>query len=196
MTAIVGLVDNGNVYIGGDSAGVAGLSVTVRSDEKVFINGPFIIGGTSSFRMLNLLRYKLSPAAQTVHQSDSEYLCTSFIDSVRKCFTDNGYGTASEGGTFLVGYKGKLYKIGSDFQVGEPHKNFEACGCGTDLSLGSLFTSTGNPEDRVKTALAAAAAFSGGVCAPFVILKQESEVKKPVVKVKKTVKKVVKKKIK
>jgi hypothetical protein len=38
MTCIVGLVDKGDVYIGGDSAGVAGLSLSIRADEKVFGN--------------------------------------------------------------------------------------------------------------------------------------------------------------
>ena len=35
MTCIVGLVHEGVVYIGGDSAGVGGMSLTVRADEKV-----------------------------------------------------------------------------------------------------------------------------------------------------------------
>ena len=51
MTCIVGLVENGKVYIGGDSAGVAGLDVRMRSDEKVFTKGNMIFGYTSSFRM-------------------------------------------------------------------------------------------------------------------------------------------------
>ena len=37
MTCIAGLVDsNGDIYIGGDSAGVAGYDLTIRADEKVF----------------------------------------------------------------------------------------------------------------------------------------------------------------
>ncbi len=39
MTCIVGLVDNGKVYIGGDSAGCAGYDVRIREDQKVFRNG-------------------------------------------------------------------------------------------------------------------------------------------------------------
>ena len=42
MTCIVGLVEKGNVYIGGDSAGVGGYSLTVRADRKVFRNGDFV----------------------------------------------------------------------------------------------------------------------------------------------------------
>ena len=59
MTCIVGLVHEGVVYIGGDSAGVGGMSLTVRADEKVFQNGEFLMGFTTSFRMGQLLRYSL-----------------------------------------------------------------------------------------------------------------------------------------
>jgi ATP-dependent protease HslVU (ClpYQ) peptidase subunit len=182
MTCIVGLVDEGNVYIGGDSAGVAGLALTIRKDEKVFGNGPFIMGGTTSFRMLQLLRYKFSPPAQTVHQDDMEYMVTSFIDSARKCFAENGFGDkdATEGGNFLVGYKGKLYTIERDYQVGIVANVFDAVGCGSDLALGAMFASEGlTPEERINIALEAASTFSAGVAPPFVILKLESEKPQP-----------------
>jgi hypothetical protein len=178
MTVIVGLVDNGNVYIGGDSAGVAGLSVSIRADEKVFHNGPFIIGITSSFRMGQLLRYRLDAPKQTTNQTDMEYMVTDFIDAVRKCFADGGFGTTAAnsdhvGGTFLVGYNGSLYHIGSDFQVGQPLWKYDSVGCGSDIAKGSLFSSKEkSPEVRLKLSLEASAAFSGGVLAPFYIVKQ------------------------
>jgi ATP-dependent protease HslVU (ClpYQ) peptidase subunit len=178
MTCIVGLVHDGDVYIGGDSAGVAGLSITIRADEKVFGNGPFIMGFTTSFRMGQLLRYKLAPPAQTVHQGDMEYMVTSFIDSCRQCFAGNGFGDkdASVGGNFLVGYKGKLYNIEGDYQVGIPKLNYDAVGCGSDLALGALFATEGlSPEERINAALAAASTFSAGVAPPFTILKLEGE---------------------
>lgn len=178
MTCIVGLVDNGSVYIGGDSAGVAGLSISIRSDEKVFQNGPFIMGFTTSFRMGQLLRYKFDPPQQTVGQTDMQYMVTDFIDGVRRCFAANGFGDkdATSGGTFLVGYKGKLYVIQSDYQVGIPSELYDAVGCGTDLALGSLFStqeSDLNAEERVIMALKAATAFSAGVAPPFLLVKQE-----------------------
>jgi len=178
MTCIVAIENDDAVYIAGDSAGVAGLSITIRADEKVFVNGPFIMGFTSSFRMGQLLRYKFSPPKQTIDLDDMKYMVTDFIDSVRKCFADNGFGDKSNGGSFLVGYNGKLYSIDSDFQVGIPIVKYDACGCGSDLALGALFaTKDKNPEERIKIALEAAATFSGGVAPPFYMVKQIKNVK-------------------
>lgn len=174
MTCIVGLVDKGSVYIGGDSAGVSGLSITVRADEKVFSNGPFVMGFTSSFRMGQLLRYKFDPPKQTQSQSDMKYMVTTFVDATRKCFSENGFGDkdATKGGTFLVGYNGTLYTIDSDFQVGITRDQFDSVGCGSDLALGSLHSTQGKkPEDRVVAALEAASYFNAGVAPPFLVLK-------------------------
>ena len=178
MTCIVGLVDKGNVYIGGDSAGVAGLSISIRNDEKVFVNGPFIMGFTTSFRMGQLLRYKFDPPKQTVGKDDMKYMVTDFVDSVRGCFASNGFGdladrTNHEGGTFLVGYHNQLYKIESDFQIAVSSTNYDAVGCGASIALGALHATKGKkPEDRLKMALEAASTFSAGVAPPFLVLKQ------------------------
>ena len=59
MTCIVGLIDGRRVWMGGDSAGVSGLDITVRADAKVFRNGDFLIGFTSSFRMGQLLAFHM-----------------------------------------------------------------------------------------------------------------------------------------
>ncbi len=178
MTCIVGLVDKGNIYMGGDSAGVGGLSISIRSDEKVFVNGPFIMGFTTSFRMGQILRYKFVAPKQTTDEDDMAYMVTTFIDAVRKCFGENGFGKTPEkdhnkGGNFLVGYNGTLYSIHDDFQVGKVALQYDACGCGEDIALGSLYsTADKKPEERVKLALEAASKFSAGVAPPFVLLKQ------------------------
>lgn len=178
MTAIVGLVDKGNVYIGGDSAGVSGLSITIRNDEKVFHNGPFIMGFTTSFRMGQLLHYKFDPPKQTTSQNDMTYMVTDFIDAVKKCFKDNEYGKPDQGGTFLVGYNSNLYSIDSDFQVGLNAVGYDAVGCGSEIALGSMFSSVGKkPEERIKLALEAASKFNAGVAPPFRIVKQINKTK-------------------
>jgi len=90
MTCIVGFVDaKKNVYLGGDSAGVSGLDVTIRKDPKVFKKDEMVIGYTSSFRMGQLLCFKLKIPKQPSKMDDYEYLCTLFVDAVRKCLKDN-----------------------------------------------------------------------------------------------------------
>jgi ATP-dependent protease HslVU (ClpYQ) peptidase subunit len=184
MTCIVGLVHKGTVYIGGDSAGVAGLSISIRNDEKVFHNGPFVMGFTTSFRMGQLLRYKFDPPAQTVQQGDMEYMVTTFIDAARACFKENGFGDkeATVGGTFLVGYRSKLYTINNDFQVGIPADTYDAVGSGSDLALGAMYASDKTkmtPDKRIVQALGAASYFNAGVAPPFYIIKLAAVKTKP-----------------
>lgn len=182
MTCIVALLDKDTLYMGGDSAGVAGLSITIRKDPKVFLNGHFLIGFTTSFRMGNLLRYKFKPLEQTAQQSDMEYMVTTFIDTARTCFKENGFGDkeGSEGGTFLVGYRSQLYTIGTDYQVAIPADAYDAVGSGADLALGAMYANQKSkltPEQRVIQALEAAATFNAGVAAPFYVLKLPGEKK-------------------
>lgn len=175
MTCIAGLLDNDKVWMGGDSAGVSGLNLMVRADQKVFKNGPFIMGFTTSFRMGQLLRYSFIPPAKWEEISDIyRFMVIDFIDGVRKCLKDGGYAKkeheVESGGDFLVGFKGRLFCISSDYQVGESRSEFHAIGCGAQIALGSLFSTTGKPpEERIMICLKAAQSFNAGVREPFVI---------------------------
>jgi ATP-dependent protease HslVU (ClpYQ) peptidase subunit len=174
MTCIVGLSTKGKVFIGGDSAGVSGWNLEVRKDSKVFRNGSFVFGFTSSFRMGQLLRYKFE--APEINTDDIyKYMVTSFVDSIRDCFKGGGYASKEKeqesGGVFLVGLKDRLFEVDSDYQVGESLNGIASCGCGDQIAKGSLFSSRGkSPEARVRTALEAAESFSAGVRGPFIIL--------------------------
>lgn len=172
MTCIVGIVHKKKVYIGGDSAGVSNYDITVRADSKVFTNKDFIFGFTSSFRMGQLLRYSFVPPTRNKHQDVYEYMVTEFVDGVRNCLTAGGYAKKNNevetGGTFLVGYHGRLFSVQSDYQVAENVLPYEAVGCGESYALGSLFTTElKQPTSRIKLALSAAEQFSAGVCSPF-----------------------------
>jgi len=178
VTCIVGLVDGNNIWMGGDSAGVGGHDLRIRKDVKIFkINDRFLFGYTSSFRMGQLLRFGFTPPEQSQKRGNYEYMCTDFIDSVRKRFKDGGYSlikdNREEGGFFLVGYKGNLYQIEGDFQVGECADDFDSVGCGSSYALGALYITrkNKNPRDRILQALETAEYFSTGVKRPFVIEK-------------------------
>lgn len=181
MTCIAGLVHDGRVYIGGDSAGVDGrLHLTVRADRKVFRNGPFVMGFTSSFRMGQLLAHALEPPRRHPDDDVYAYMVKDFINAVRQCLKDGGWAQKREeqeiAGDFLVGYAGRLFLISGDYQVGENADGIAACGCGDMLALGALVATTDKePEDRIMTALSVAERFSGGVRAPFHVECLESE---------------------
>lgn len=179
MTAIVGLAHHGAVHLGGDSAGVAGWSLTVRADTKVFHNGPYVMGFTSSFRMGQLLRYTLNPPRP--EGGLERFMATTFIDAVRETLKAGGFlrkdSEVESGGTFLVGVAGRLFMVDSDFQVGEAAAGYAAVGCGHELALGALYataTTRKTPQQRLGIALEAAERFSAGVCGPFAYVSQES----------------------
>jgi len=174
MTCIIGLLDKGKIYMGGDSAGVANLSLSVRADQKVFIKDDFIMGFTSSFRMGQLLRYNLRIPFHHNGIDTFEYMVSSFVEAVRKCLNDGGFAEKKDAkekaGTFLVGYRRRLFCIDEDYQVAEQLLPFYAVGCGEDIALGALFANSHlEPEKRILQALEAAEQFSAGVRRPFVI---------------------------
>lgn len=183
MTCIIGFIDKNKkeMYLGGDSAGVGGLDIRSRKDVKVFEKDSMLIGYTSSFRMGQLLRFKFTRPPLKENQNIYEYMCTDFIDAVRKCLKDNGYSKVENNeekiGVFLVAFKGRLFKIESDLQVGENYYPYDECGCGGNYALASLRTLENYSHESVdgknfiEIALKIAQDFSAGVREPFTILK-------------------------
>lgn len=175
MTCIAGLVDEGRVWIGGDSAGTTGWDLTVRADRKVFRNGPYVMGFTDSFRMGQLLRHGFAAPAPAESPADlEEFMATTFIDAVRERLKAGGWARKDSeqesGGTFLVGVRGRLFEVESDYQVGERVDGYAAVGCGGQVAHGALFANRGRlPVDRIVMALAAAERFSAGVRRPFAV---------------------------
>lgn len=175
MTCIAAIAEKGKVYIGADSAGVYGYDIVIRADEKVFKNGECLFGFTSSFRMGQLLRYKFEIPDKPQRMSEKVFINTLFIDGIRKCLKDGGYAIIKDnqekGGEFIVGYKGGIYHIESDFQVGQPVELFAACGCGEDYAKAVLHTTKNmSPQNRIRKALQTAEHFSAGVRGPHRIL--------------------------
>ncbi len=177
MTAIAGFTDGKKVWIGGDSAGVAGYSIRTRTDAKVFKNGEMVMGFTTSFRMGQILQHHLTPPTPLEGQDPYAYMVKQFIPAVKSSLRNHGFEKNTlgrdEGGTFLVGYRGKIYEVSDDYQVGTLAQNYHACGCGRELAMGALYALDFydmSPEERITTALEAAAEFSAGVKPPFTIL--------------------------
>jgi ATP-dependent protease HslVU (ClpYQ) peptidase subunit len=184
MTCIVGFIDKykKQMWMGGDSAGVGGLDIRSRKDVKVFEKDGMLIGYTSSFRMGQLLRCKFRRPPLKEGQDVYEYMCTDFMDAIRSLFKSNGYARVENNeetiGVFLVAFKGRLFKIESDLQVGENNYPYDACGCGENYAISAVhmlvkYVRLGKDEEFVEIGLKCAAEFSAGVRSPFKILKMK-----------------------
>ena len=177
MTCIVAYEKDGKVWMGGDSAGVAGYSISARGDQKVFQNGEYLIGFTTSFRMGQLLRYKLTPSPCCDWDLE-KHMTTTFVDQVRSCLSSNGFDKKTErgqhtGGTFLVGTRGRVFVVDDDFQLGWNRVPYNAVGCGQDIALGAMYglhKQECDPDLIVQLALEGAAEFSAGVRGPFHVM--------------------------
>ncbi|MFE7462275.1 hypothetical protein ACWFMI_25225 [Nocardiopsis terrae] len=188
MTAIVGLTHQGRVHLGGDAAAVAGYTLEIRRDPKVFTlpqretgkpeqPDVWAFGYTTSFRMGQILQYGFTPPTLADDTDLDRFMRTTFVDALRTAFKTGGWARTDNGveetGQFLVGVKGRLFTVDADYQVGEPADGYAAVGCGKALATGSLHTTSTmgwGPEDRVRTALDAAAYHSAGVAPPFTLV--------------------------
>lgn len=176
MTCIVACKGESSIVIAGDSAGVAGLNVTIRKDPKVFENGDFCIGFTSSFRMGQILMDTKLPS-NTTGIDDFKFMRTHFVAAIKKAFVKHGFGKehgdeGHEGGTFIVVFNNTIFEINDDFQVGIPEDRFTSVGSGEEIAKGAMYAALEiygeqNPAIVCEIALKAATRFNAGVRPPF-----------------------------
>ena len=174
MTAIAALVHNKKVYIGGDSAGTdQSFGLSVRADRKVFRLHDMVFGFAGSYRMGNLLQHSLDIPRHHPDDEPHKYMVTDFINAVRDCLKRGGVAIGSDemvegvDGDFIVGYRGHIFVVYGDYQVGEPTDPYIAVGSGTDIVLGSLGSTKGEPKARIRKALELAERHNAGVRGPF-----------------------------
>jgi ATP-dependent protease HslVU (ClpYQ) peptidase subunit len=177
MTCIVGFSTKGKVYIGGDSAGLSGWTLTVHKDPKVFTNGPCIMGGCGSFRVRDLLRYALVVPERHPDEDIDKWMRTIFVDAIRGCLKTGGVAEKDKevektgDSWILVGYEGRLFKVQSDYQISEALDPYDATGCGEEYAKGAMaaMIRAGDiaPEDMIRIALEITERNCAGVRAPF-----------------------------
>lgn len=181
MTCIVGIEYKGKVYMGGDSAGGDSYDTRIYQRSKVFKKDGLLIGYTWSFRMGQLIEFsdKIPAITDDRRNGSYQYLINAFIPALRDIFRDGGFLTKKDGfetgGVFLIGIRGELFRVQSDFSILRSVDGFDACGCGENYALGAMRILQNNdynlpPESRISEALEAAEHFSSGVKYPFTIL--------------------------
>ncbi len=172
MTAIVGVVHDGVVVVGSDSQ-MGGWTTKENAGPKVFLRDGVLIGVSGSIRIHNLLQYKLSVPREPAgdHPDYHSWMVCEFIPAVRTLFQDEGINLSNENrggdffdGGFLVGYRGHLFEVFSNYAVVEPPDGYATTGSGWAVALGALAATPHlPPRDRVRTALEATVRHAAGV---------------------------------
>lgn len=177
MTLIVGVVENDCVIIGGCSASVGwNYERNTRLDSKVFSVGEFIFGCTTSWRMIQLLQFMFTPPTPISGCDGMMYMVSQFIPAVKSLFHANGFesvqNNVAEAGNFLVGWRGNLFEVNSDYSVSHCG-GIESVGCGEQYARGAavaLREMGKSGVDLVKLTMKIVGGLSVGVYGPYKIL--------------------------
>jgi ATP-dependent protease HslVU (ClpYQ) peptidase subunit len=181
MTAIVGFVEKGKIWMGSDSLCVTDdFDQQVLLDNKVFVKpiagiGPVIYGFSGLYRFIQTIQYNFHPPIfkKDFYDSVEHYIKTAFISSLRARFE----GVEITDCELMIGAQGRLYRMDDDYSVTSSMAGYDVLGNAGSYAMGALaalipFTHlTG--EQTVRRALEAATICSAACKPPFHILSIE-----------------------
>lgn len=204
MSVAVGLVADGVVYMGADSALTAsdGSTTRILHEPKIFRLGPMVISFVGSVRVGQIVRFQVTVPKQKPRTDVLKFMVRDFVEAVRTKLDDLGAAGTIDGDDkdgpgghhtasmtqLLVGYAGRLFEITPDFFVSEALNGMEAIGSGGDAAIGALYAQhcflremkrrkapvVYSPRTRVMDALEAAHRATANVAPPFRIITVES----------------------
>lgn len=156
MTCIIAYANGEKSFIAGDKLGSNGFTKSVMAEPKIF-EKKFIkvlsdgvqreeqtisLGGTTSFRMLQLLDHKLQLPVQEKETTFIQYLVSSVIPEIRKLFKEEwGSRDSSQevgGGQFILLHNHVIYEVQEDFSVLQPRTNITSVGSGTYHAIAAM----------------------------------------------------------
>lgn len=165
MTVIVAIKTTDGVVMAGDLLASNGWTKGIVATDKVFSNGEFLMGYTSSFRMGQLLQYNFCAPERPEGLSDDQYLHTRVIPTIQNLFRSNGYGGSEKdgdkGGTFLLAYRGEIYTMQNDFSLLKYDDPVVAVGCGDVAAVGYATALVENTEMSVEAIITACIEHAG-----------------------------------
>jgi ATP-dependent protease HslVU (ClpYQ) peptidase subunit len=177
MTCIVGLEHGGHVFIGGDIQGTGWNKKVVHTQPKVFSKAGVVFGYTTSYRFGQLIEQVLSdPVIPDDSGAVYRWLITVLVPDIKKMLKANEW---EEGGSCLIGVKGQLWELQSDWSVLRSVNGYSSVGSGYEYAHGSLYTSlldrTIKTDDEaisiVQNAIRAAGSFSPSVGCESVVIR-------------------------
>ena len=172
MSTVIGIKQGKNVWIGSDSRGTTEDGYVRYGDcIKVFRNGDYLIGFIGTVRGGQIL---MPPFFEP--PDDIEWFPDLLREQVAEkgCMVIEDDRCQSQHCNYLIGYKGRLFEILSDFHMNQI-KTYTSIGSGSYFAFGSLYTTKQlgikDPEKRMMIALKTAAHFDVASAAPFHIHK-------------------------
>lgn len=146
MTLIIAYVDKKKSYIASDTLGSNGYSSAIYKNKKIFRKGDMLVGGSGSYKQLQLMEkvFVLPPHPEEL--SSSEYMHLIFVESLITFLRDFNCLKESDGiltnpeGDFIFIYDSSIYYFQSDLCFMEPIINFETTGSGSTYAHAILST--------------------------------------------------------
>lgn len=169
MTCIAGIEFGGKVYIAGDIQGTGWNNKVLHTQPKIFVKAGVLFGFAGSYRFGQILEHQLAdPVIPSDESQIYRWLISVLIPDIKKAMEDNGY---EEGPSSLIGVRGQLWCLQSDWSVLRSVKGYDTIGSGSEYASGSLYTmqrelpatSSDDIMTRLRTAIAAAGTFSPSV---------------------------------
>jgi ATP-dependent protease HslVU (ClpYQ) peptidase subunit len=175
ITCIAGLVQDGTVYLAGDSATTRGNRRIIKKKTKVVKRGEFVMGGAGHSVMAQLMHYVTTLPPVFENQGCFDYMVNTFLPLFRKAVKEAGQMTIKDSlesteSEFLIGFRGHLFSIGCDMNVNECIDGYDAIGSGEEFALGVIYATKDSelkPEERLIQALECAAYHQHYVYPPF-----------------------------
>ena len=156
MTCIIAYTNGKSSFIAGDKLGSNGFTKSVMVEPKIFEkkfikvdnNGinrteeTLSMGGTTSFRMLQLLDHKLVLPEQAKETTTIQYLVHQVIPAIRALFKEE-WGSRDNtqevgGGQFIILHNHVIYEVQEDFSVLQPKTSITSVGSGTYHAIAAM----------------------------------------------------------
>ncbi len=180
MTCIIGYQEENSCYMGVDSCSSDEDAEWISKISKIFVKDGLLFSFAGSFRMGQILRYRLKVPHTYNYSSKEEYMNTVFIDAVRICFEEGGFAHLVDGeetiGSFLVALGGEIFHVQEDLHVAQFVDGIYADGVGVDIARGFLMAEQQAGRsglESMKSALETVGKTTSGVCGPYIVYKQD-----------------------
>jgi ATP-dependent protease HslVU (ClpYQ) peptidase subunit len=169
------------VFLGGDSSAISEYDMLTIRTPKVIRKGEYVFGFAGHFRFAQIVEHAFKPPVYKGGDVFS-FMSRQFMSRLQKCvakaeFARNREGRM-EGGLALIGFRGRLFCMQTEYELIEPKDGMFSIGCGFPYALGAmdaLAIAEKNVERRVLLALQSTERYCSGVRSPFHIVKLPHE---------------------